>query len=68
MPAINSVLGVLVMLVGFVLVLAAIDFYLVDIWTMELEEEITTRKLPHAIRAALRLQKAGAFSEVWHMA
>ena len=41
MPAINSVLGVLVMLVGFVLVLAAINLYLVDIWTMELEEEIT---------------------------
>ena len=44
MPAINSVLGVLVMLVGFVLVLAAIDFYLVDIWTMELEEGITTHE------------------------
>ncbi len=44
MTAINSALGVLVMLVGFALVLAAIDFYLVDIWTMELEEEITTHE------------------------
>ena len=44
MTAINSVLGVLVMLVGFVLVLAVIDFYLLDIWTMELEEEITAHE------------------------
>ena len=44
MTAINSVLGVLVMLVGFVLVLAVINLYLVDIWTMELEEEITAHE------------------------
>ncbi len=39
MNAISSVLGVLVMLVDFALVLAVINLCLLDIWTMELEEE-----------------------------
>ena len=44
MTAINSVLGVLVMLVDFALAFTVINLYLVDIWTMELEEEISAHE------------------------
>ncbi len=39
MIAINSALGLLVMLIIFALAFTVINLYLVDIWTRELEEE-----------------------------
>lgn len=44
MTVINSALGVLVMLVGFALVFTVINLYLVDIWTRELEQEISAHE------------------------